>query len=799
MAGHTYVISRSTENDRYRLWRFDPKQPEILTPIPVRSDAEFDRTHRLVSIGNYLLEWGPLQMTDYLPSYPYRLFEFDPTSRDGEAIDPLAMHRALQKGAWTKKKFWGYREDFGNPKGRGRQFADADDLTLIPLGSFLLNLIPTPGRGTFQLWNFDPSPGAPGKADPLPAPYTPMGAFETIQQGSELFPIGNTVLDWTPATGEFKLWSFDPQAEIPLSKPALRQGSWASKAIDASHRLVVIGDYLLDWVPSNLDFRLWKFDPDAPDPLGDAPVVSGVLPGVLSQDTQLLGVETQIPVNAELATTPGTIDFMRSKIKHIVYYMLENRSFDHVCGWLYEQGEEGVRVIGPPGPYRGASTDYYNLFQVDGKRQKVHLSKYQAGKLSTEYNLDFFPDDPYHDNSDVLRQLFFEDLEGYRNRSVPNMGGFVWNNGTPAVMMTYTPTQLPVLNGLAKNFAISDEWFCSMPGPTDVNRAFALTGSALGMLNNFQNGAEYRDWPNSPRRPSIWKVLWSNGITDWKIYNSVEWLEFVHTYHLFLQGQIPSVDANPSAFLANIEQFKADAKAGNLPRFSFLEPIWISLAGTSSYHPGGDLIPGERALNEIYDALRSGPNWDETLLVISFDEHGGIYDHVPPPQAENPWPNDRLDGFGYDLLGPRIPTILVSPWISQNTIFRSETKVAYDLTSILATVLKWCGIPESKWGLGARTQHAPTFEGVFLETRARRDSPSFTPPYDQDFPPNGGPGRPPRLHDLHRLMAPRLIQALIGNRYSPAEAEKLCQAILSEATDLGSLVQRIKALTPRSR
>jgi len=89
-----------------------------------------------------------------------------------------------------------------------------------------------------------------------------------------------------------------------------------------------------------------------------------------------------------------------------------------------------------------------------------------------------------------------------------------------------------------------------MPGETDNNRAFAFTGSALGTLNNFQNGNQYIYWPFTPHRASIWKVLWANGVTDWKIYNSVEWMSFIHTYHLFLQGQIPTVDANLADYTA---------------------------------------------------------------------------------------------------------------------------------------------------------------------------------------------------------------------------------------------------------
>jgi phospholipase C len=331
-----------------------------------------------------------------------------------------------------------------------------------------------------------------------------------------------------------------------------------------------------------------------------------------------------------------------------------------------------------------------------------------------------------------------------------------------------------------------------MPGATDPNRAFAFTGSALGELNNFQNGTTYQNWPSNPHRQSIWKVLWNNGLSDWKLYHCVDWMNFVHTYHLYLQGTIPSVDkaisTNPTSYLDTVDQFKLDAAAGNLPAFSFLEPVWIAMTGTTSYHPGADPTAGEIALNEIYEALRSSPAWKDTLFVITFDEHGGVFDHVPPPYAENPWPNDVNDGFRYDLMGVRVPTILVSPWIKEQTVFRSTTDVAYDSTSILATLLHWAGIPKSRWCMGERVNHAPTFEGVFQRETPRLETPQLTPAYDKSFPQTGhGSSTPVRMNDLHRLMAPRAVAAIAKGKLSQDEINRLADEIMNNATDATSL------------
>ena len=794
---YDFLLSRRIDSHDYSLWRIDSNSEGLLQQVPLDPGAKFDKTHQLVSIGRYLLEWGPLTLKAYEPCFPYRLFEFDPTSRD-----PLAA-RALQQGIWTKKKFWKYRADFGNPEGATEAYDSGDSLMLVPLGGFILNVIPTQGRGTFQLWNFDPNPLKPQATDPLPLPYMPQASFDTIDYGHELTPLGNYVLDRVPGTdtSEYWLWSFDPQAKISLGLPAIQQGKWDH--IDKTHQLVAIGDLVLDWIPNDGRYWLWQFDPKSADPL-TGPVAQGHLPKGFDANTTLTGIQPLLPIDAARKDVPGTIDFMRDKIKHVVYLMLENRSFDHVCGWLYEKGDAGVNFIGNDRPFDGASLDMFNIDPgAKGGPSKVYLSKYKDGKLSDkdDWDLDFLPDDPYHDKTDVMRQCFYDQPNGYAERARPGMGGFVWNNGVPQIMMTYTPEQLPVLNGLAAEFAISDAWFSSMPGATDPNRAFAFTGSAVGHLNNFQNDDQYKYWSSTPHRASLWKTLWTNGFTDWKMYNSVEWQKFVHTYHLFVQGQIPSVDAaikdKKASFIEDIEKFKDEARAGKLRKFSYLEPAWIATGGgTTSYHPGADPALGEIALNEIYQALRAGPAWNETLFVITFDEHGGIFDHVPPPYAENPWPNDFNDGFRCDMMGVRVPTILVSPLINKNTVFRSPGPVAYDATSFLATLLHWYGIPKARWCMGERANHAPTFEDVIQCATPRADAPtSFPPPHDKGAPKHGK--SPPRINDLHELMVPRVVAAMAAGKLSAEETARISDDIIAGSSDADALHAKLESLAKR--
>ena len=790
-APHGYLISRSSKDDRYGLWRFDPEAKQLFTKMPLKSGASFPRDHQLMSIGGYLLEWGPVQQSQGSPYWNFKLIPFD-LSRS----DPLSA-APLQHGQWTKLKFWGRSPDFGNPTGGHKAYDETNEFSLLSLGTFVMCWIPTVGRGNYGIWSFDPCPTAPGTADPLPGQYTftPQASFRDIDSGHDLLPFNNYVLDRHRPTSMFRLWNFDPQNRDPLSFPAIQQAEHLT--IRPNQQLTAVGDYLIEWSPRTLKFRLWRVDPTDSAILA-GPLREGTLPAGIAAGASLMGFQPNIPMDTAQAKVPGTIDYMRSRVKHVVYYMLENRSFDHVVGWLHAANAEGLHIIGPDGPYKGASTKMSNVDPTTGK--PVYLSKYQGGKLSTKYELELFDFDPYHDLSDTLRQYFWKNRDGYAKRATPDMDGFIWNNSSDQVMQTYSPTQLPVLNGLAGDFAISDEWFCSLPASTDANRAFALTGSSMGEANNFMTPPQYIYWPEQPHRPSIFKLLWCNGITSWRIYNSTQWQNHVFTYELFLEGQIPTVDAAITAsttpsWVEPVANFYTDALAGNLPQFSFIEPVWIGGSGTTSYHPGADLVLGERQLNQVYESIAKGPGWENTMLVITFDEHGGIFDHVAPPYAARPWQHDSNDGFNYDLMGPRVPTIVVSPFIEPKTVFRSETPVAYDATSFMATLLHWCGIPKQRWFMGDRTQHAPTFEGVLTRTAPRTDSPRYTPPYDNNYPPSGPEHPRQTVNHLAEVVAHLIIASAARGKLPADEIRRLSYDVLSSSKSMAALTRRLDEIT----
>ena len=715
----TYVINHSASNNQYTVWHFDPSHPDLLTQITTNSGATLPKGQHLCAIGGYLLSYSPPIKGAHGNNIRYRLFNFDPKSPD-----PLNDH-AIQQGLWEQDKFSGYYDHYTWDKEM------PDILQLIPMTGYVLAFIPSSARGSYRLWNFDPAPTTPGTKDPLCNPITPQDAFSLIGEGSQLLPIGNYVLEWIAAQSKYRLWSFDPQEMTPLQLPVITEGCWDD--ITTQHQLLVIGEYLLDWLPSTRAYRLWQFDPQQKNPLVKT-LRSGTLPDGFDANSLLTAVQNTQHINAAAAATPGSLDFMRDKIEHVVVYTLESRTMDNVLGWLYDEKSPKINWVNAEPPFLGNSTQYSN----PGNGSTANVYKFKEGKLGTDFDLNSPAIDPFHGTPDSIHQQYSKGYAAYFKGEKPDMKGFVANNCSDEVMASLTPTQLPVLNGLASSYAVSDKWFSALPGGTDSNRAFAVTGSAYNITTTYEGAPQYVFFPDRARRQSIWKVLWNNGITDWKIYWSVKWQNYVFSYHLYLKGEIPSVDNNLDDYVAPMTQFMNDAAAGTLPKFSFLEPAWIAPEGATSYHPSGDLVPAERELNLIYQAVANGPGWEKTALIITFSKGGGLYDHVPPPQTIKPWPKDTNDGFSYDVLGPRVPAIVVSPWVDENTVFRSADKSnPLSATSLAATLLEWFGIPRARWGLGDRIEKSETFEEVFQRATPRTDKPKYKNPYDKTYPAQG--------------------------------------------------------------
>lgn len=528
------------------------------------------------------------------------------------------------------------------------------------------------------------------------------------------------------------------------------------------------------------------------------------------------------------------------QIEHVVYFMLENRSFDNLLGWLYDDNKKPSRIIANPKqqdmPFQGLTENtYYNCFADDPTRHYV-----QRG---TGFVMDVPNPDPNEPFLDVCEQIFGEyngvaPLEGSQavmsgflrnyHKAYKGFAGILCDQGDTVfstiaqmlgehfpfvcerltkeealpILHTYAPEEVPVMNGLARHFAVSDQWFSSVPTQTMANRAFSVCGTSCGLVDN--HGKLLGLVPSAYDALSIWDVLSAHGYAspdDWMIYyqDKEEW-EWCLTQQAF---HIPD-SAN---HLQHIDHFFAMVEAGKLPSFSYLEPAWFGAHlknNGNSYHPPSDLVPGEEFLLKLYERLTAKPElWSKTLLIISFDEHGGTYDHVPPPWgAVPPWgdaePPVHLEhGFRFNRFGIRVPTIMASPWIDEGVVFRSPTDVPFDHTSLIATLLKWKGIDPKKVGMGQRVAHAPTFESVLTRETLRDDVPTLAlapaaaarlanPPSPADTPPT----------PMQFKMLPNLLLHLAGGKLSELGMIEAMVEVLKDARtaqDLFANIEKFRA------
>jgi phospholipase C len=268
-------------------------------------------------------------------------------------------------------------------------------------------------------------------------------------------------------------------------------------------------------------------------------------------------------------------------------------------------------------------------------------------------------------------------------------------------MGMFTPAGLPVLSGLAAGFAVCDYWYSSVPTMTFPNRAFACAATSQGHMN---------DGSASYTVQSIFGLMTAHNLS-WKIYG--------YDDEPLTSKNFPDTTSAPESCFGKFADFQSDAAAGTLPQYSFLEPSWGSTG--NSQHPNYDVSLGEQLIQAVYNAVRGGPGWAQTLLFITYDEHGGLYDHVPPPSGATP-PDATPGEFGFDFtrFGVRVPAVLVSPLIPAGTVFRVPAgSTPLDHTSVLKTI-------ETRWGLPALTARdaaAPDVGDALSLATPRTDDP----------------------------------------------------------------------------
>jgi len=359
-----------------------------------------------------------------------------------------------------------------------------------------------------------------------------------------------------------------------------------------------------------------------------------------------------------------------------------------------------------------AFADHYN---VDSKGNKVPVQK------GTTNGNTYVPTPDPNEKFDHMTQQQYWGVSNPAYGCKAPMDGFVRDYATAKdnpvgadIMQTYSPSQVPVMSHIAQQYAISDNWFAACPTQTLPNRAFMGAGTSEGRVNN-------DTFPYVFGAKTIFNVLSDNKVS-WKIYNQPKHLPSL-TRTMFSKLWFKA-----EHHFGDIDDFIADCQSDSLPAYTFLEPTFltdpfISDAKTTSEHPPSNVAAGDDFLQTVWNALTQSKAWENSIFILTYDEHGGNYDHIAPPWGCVPpdsKSNPGHEGFGFNRWGVRIPTIIASPYIPQSTVFRSTDAVMqYDHTSILATVLKWCGINNDESLLGKRVFNAPTFEEIVSLTEPR--------------------------------------------------------------------------------
>jgi phospholipase C len=312
-------------------------------------------------------------------------------------------------------------------------------------------------------------------------------------------------------------------------------------------------------------------------------------------------------------------------------------------------------------------------------------------------------------------------------------------------MGMYPPELLPILSELAKGYAVCDHWFASVPTQTIPNRAFAAAGTSQGRLDN--NVKVFTC-------PSVFGKL-SGKHKNWAIFgynrDPLTRLDFPDTQHA------------PNEHFGHFRDFQKRARAGSLPEYTFLEPDFGATG--NSQHPNYDVAAGEKLLHDVYYALRENDKaWRDTLLIITYDEHGGNYDHVAPPNTATP-PDASVGEFDFDFkrFGVRVPAVLVSPRIQAGTVFNVEHKTI-DHTSIIKTICQ-------RWDIAPFTERikaAPDLGAVLTLAEPRSDDPLtgvVVPVSKQVHPALSTPSK------LELIHARRLSQLPIRNHFGTYDHE----------------------------
>jgi len=414
-------------------------------------------------------------------------------------------------------------------------------------------------------------------------------------------------------------------------------------------------------------------------------------------------------------TMPAPADPAASRlagIDHVVVVMLENRSFDHMLGYLSlppEQGGAGrADIDGLKGPDVNFNTFEDSTFAIH------HLDR---TKFTGE------AEDPDHSGHSVDEQLS-DGGKGFVSNFARISRARAAKLGVPPpdpglVMGFYDAHDLPVFDHLAAEYCVVDRWFSSVPGATWPNRLYSIAGRAEGSRDDLS--------PPIYKLPSFPRYLDEHEV-DWRWYSfdpgtlrAVDPQYRLSNHHRFAfldSRKLSTAERAVGELTEEGPSFLDDVAEGKLPAVSWIDPRFKDLRvlgpDSNDDHPPSDVLAGQDLILRIYHALSSAPTWDKTLLLITYDEHGGFYDHVTPPPAVD-------DDREFQRLGLRVPAIVVSPLVAAGS---TSTQLLgpdfhFDHTSIVKTILtRFCNADGKIPAPTARVAAAPHLGHLLSDPQA---------------------------------------------------------------------------------
>lgn len=335
--------------------------------------------------------------------------------------------------------------------------------------------------------------------------------------------------------------------------------------------------------------------------------------------------------------TTAELQAATSQVKHIVVVMMENRSFDHLLGWL---------------PNADGKQSGLTFLDKQGATQSTH-------ELAPDYTGCSHPD-PDHSYSGGRIEYANGAMSGFLQTANPGLNAIGY----------YKETDLPFRSALARNYLTCDRYFCSVLGPTFPNRIFQHAGQTdrLG------------DELDLCSLPTVWDNLKATGVSHKYYFSNVPYLALWGLKYV--------------GITALYSEFLSDCAAGTLPAVSFVEPAFTILTNLDEDdHPFSDVRNGDAFLAKTFKAVSKSPNWPNTVFIINFDEWGGFYDHVAPPRAVAPnnIDTDLVDGKA--LLGFRVPCIVASPFTKGNPTNPTVSHTVFDHTSVLKLIESVFDVP----------------------------------------------------------------------------------------------------------